>query len=227
METIEIKPEYSTQPFGQKPNPMVERAIKYLIEKTDCNEDTRIMDQGCGALRHLRIFMEYFSEIYLVDTEYQMNRMREIEGKSTTIKEYINNLDVNDKKIRLISNEEFLTANLELGAIFNICTFDVTLPETRKEMLEVAKKNLRKDGYFILIIPRNDSSILCRCKTDNNYSDGYYFKNHGAYTFYTNFREAKGLVEFAANLSLEVVDDLSIYRQICLLFTLIQKQKAP
>lgn len=219
METIEIKPEYSTQPFGQKPNPMVKKAIEYLAEERGFGEDNKVADQGCGALRHLRIFMGYYNEIYMVDTEYQMNRIREIEGKRTTIIEYVNNLKVENRKLKLVSSKEFLRTNLELDAIFNICTFDVVLPETRREMLEAAKRNLSKGGYFVLIVARNDSSILCRCKEENKYSDGYCFKNHGVYTFYTNFREIKGLVNMASEFSLELVEGLSIYRQACLLFT--------
>jgi len=220
MGKIEIKPEYSTQPFGQKPNPMVKKAIEYLAYKRGFGADNKVADQGCGALRHLRTFIEYYNELYLVDTEYQINRSGKIEGDRTSIIEYINNLKVQKGKLKLLSSKEFLRTNLELDAIFNICTFDVVPPETRKEMLEAATRNLIKGGYFVLIVPRNDSSILCRCKKGNKYSDGYCFKHHGVYTFYTNFRAFKGLVDMASELNLEVLEDLSIYRQVCLLFTL-------
>lgn len=219
METIEIKTEYSTQPFGQKPNPMVEKSIRYLAEKNGYCEDSKIADQGCGALRHLRELMKYYNYIYMVDTELQINRSREIEGKKTTIKEYINGLKIPNKTFELMSNKEFLRANLGLDAIFNLCTFDVVLPETRKEMLKAAEKNLRKGGCFVLIVPRNDSSILCRCKKENMYADGHYFKNRGAYTFYTNFRDHNGLINMASEYNLELIEDISIYRHVCLVFT--------
>lgn len=220
METIEIRPEHSTQPFGQKPNPMVKKVVEYLAEKRGFGKDSKVADQGCGALRHLKTLMGYYNDLYLVDTEYQINRIREIEGKRTSIKEYISTLKVQRGKLKIVSSQEFLRSNLGLDAVFNICTFDVVLPETRKEMLKAATRNLSKGGYFVLIIPRNDSSILCRCKEGNKYSDGYCFKNHGVYTFYTNFRAFKGLVDMASGLNLEFLEDLSIYRQVCLLFTL-------
>lgn len=219
MEKIEIKPEYSTQPFGQKPNPMVKKAIDYLVEIGGLGADKKVADQGCGALRHLKMFMGYYNELLLIDTEYQINKIREIEGKQTSLLEYINALEVQKGKPKIISNKEFFRANLELDAIFNICTFDVVLSETRKEMLEAATRNLRKSGYLVLIVPRNDSSILCRCKKGNKHSDGHCFKNHGVFTFYKNFRTAKELVDIASEFSLEVVQDFSIYRQVCLLFT--------
>ena len=76
METIEIKPEYSTQPFGQKLNPMVIKAIEYLVEQKGCCGDSKVADQGCGALRHIRLLIEYYNEVYLVDTEHQIKKFR-------------------------------------------------------------------------------------------------------------------------------------------------------
>lgn len=71
-----------------------------------------------------------------------------------------------------MDNTEFLASELDLNAVFNICTFDVVMSETRIEMLEAARQNMKEGGNFILIIPRNDSSIICRCKDDNKLLQG-------------------------------------------------------
>jgi len=219
MEKIIITTEYSAQPYAQKPNPMVEKSLIYLADIEGLLEESKICDQGCGALRHLKVLMKYYNDIYMVDTEFQINRSRIIEGNTTTIKEYINDLNVPNKKIKLILNKEFLISDLGLDAVFNLCTFDVVLPEIRKEMLEAARKNIRRGGYFVLIIPRNDSSILCRCKKENIYADGHYFKNRGACTYYSNFRDQKVIIDMALEYNFNLVKDMSIFRHICLIFT--------
>lgn len=169
---MRIKPEYSAQASIAKPNPYVETVIRYF--KSDLNKNIhklKIGDQGAGKLRHLPILRKYFKHIFLIDTETQMNKNQLIFYKKRTIKEYIDKIP----NIVCVSNINFQNRNLDLDIIFNICTFDVVLPNTRREMLLSANKNLKKDGFFILIIPRNDQSILVRCGKHNCYRDGHIF----------------------------------------------------
>ena len=217
---ISIKPEYSTQPCAQLPNPMVRRAIDYLHASQDASEQIKIADQGCGALRHLRVLLKSYDHITLVDTKLQLSRKHTLDGIQRTIPEYIDSLELRNKDVLIMDNTEFLASRLDLNAIFNICTFDVVIPETRIEMLEAARQNLKDGGNFILIIPRNDSSIICRCKDDNKLSDGHYFKRYGAFTFYTNFRKYDDLLDIMAALGFTLVKDLSIFRQVCLIMAI-------
>lgn len=217
---IKICPEYSTQPNAQKPNPMLRKALEYLVQRWGYPNEKKVAEQGCGALRHLKQMLETFDYIYLIDTKQQFDRSHTIEGVKTTIPDYVKSLQLPNKQVVLMANTEFLATSISLDAIFNICTFDVNLPETRIGMLKAARRNLNENGYFILIIARNDDSILSRCTTENRYSDGYYFKHHGTYTFFTNFKNHDSLVELSSKFGFHLTEDLSIYRQVCLIFTI-------
>jgi hypothetical protein len=219
---IKISPEYSALPNAKKPNPMLQKAIEYLAIQRDFKSEMKVADQGFGALRHLKLMLESYDQIYLIDTKEQFNRAHTIDGAKTTIPTYISNLKLPNKQISLMTNTQFSRTSLELDAVYNMCTFDVALPKTRVEMLRAAKRNLKEGGYFVLIIPRNDTTILCRCKDDNKYLDGYYFKHHGIYTFYTNFRNYDGLMKATSGFGFNLIKDLSIYRQICLILALKQ-----
>lgn len=224
MAMIKISSEYSALPNAKKPNPMLRKAIEYLAGQRDFKGEMKVADQGCGALRHLKVMLESYDNIYLIDTREQFNRTHIIDGAKTTIPAYVSNLKLPNKQISLMTNTQFSRASLNLDTIFNICAFDVVLPKTRIEMLGAAKRNLREGGNFIVIIPRNDSSILCRCKEDNEYSDGHYFKHHGIYTFYANFRNYESLLETVSGFGFNLIKDLSIYRQICLILALERKE---
>lgn len=217
---VKISSEYSALPNAKKPNPMVQKAIEYLAGQRDFKGEMKVADQGCGALRHLKLILESYDHIYLIDTREQFNRKHIIDGVKTTIPDYVSNLELPNKEICLMTNTEFSRTSLDLDAIFNICALDVILPRTRIEMLRAAKRNLKEGSNFILIIPRNDTTILCRCKEDNKYSDGHYFKHHGIYTFYSNFRNYESLLETVSGFGFNLIKDLSVYRQICLILAL-------
>jgi len=101
--------------------------------------------------------------------------------------------------------------------IFNICVFDVEVPEVRKSMIESSFNNLRKKGLFVLIVPRNISSILKRCTTKNKYLDGYYFKHHGIMTFYKNFDYVEPLIKILKEIGFIISADLTERQYICLI----------
>lgn len=221
---IKISSEYSALPNAKKPNPMLSKAIEYIAGKGGLTHEMKVADQGCGALRHLKVMLESYDHICLIDTREQFNRNHIIDGVKTTIPAYVTNLKLPCKRIVLMTNPEFMRTSLNLDAIYNICAFDVVLPKVRVEMLRAAKRNLKEGGNFIVIIPRNDTSILCRCKEDNRHSDGYYFKHHGIYTFFTNFRNYDSLLETVSGFGFRLIKDLSIYRQICLILGLKHKK---
>ncbi len=76
--------------------------------------------------------------------------------------------------------------------------------------------NLRDEGLFILIIPRNISSILKRCTSKNKYLDGYYFKHHGIMTFYKNFDYIEPLFKILNEIGFTISADLTERQYICL-----------
>jgi hypothetical protein len=221
MARIEINSAYSAQPSTAKPNPFVEVAIRHCLENGLLSRDSnkpRIADQGCGKLRHLTILCRYFDTIYLIDKEFQLNlsqRLFDLDG--TSIKEYISSLKMSGKKFNVLSSLDFDSSKLNLDIVFNICVFDVEVPKIRKAMIAAAYKNLKEGGLYVVIIPRNDQSILVRCTTKNRYLDGHVFQHRGVVTFYKNYRNTRSLIYAFAKESFVLEADLSVYRQVCLI----------
>ncbi len=219
MTKIKVAPEYSAQPSVARATPLLEVSIKHIIlnENTTELNSLRVADYGCGKLRHLYIFRNYFDSIYLVDTKFQLSRTVKLFGEKTTITKYIATLKTSNN-IRILNGSEFESSELDLNAIFSIAVLDVVLPSTRTTMIETVHKNLKPGGFFVIIMPRNDFSILKRCLLNNKYYDGYFFNHHGITTFFKNFREAEHLVNKITRSGFVLVKNLSIYRHVCLLF---------
>lgn len=112
---------------------------------------------------------------------------------------------------------QFSLSNLNLDLVSCVAVMDVVLPHARKSILESAYRNLRVGGILVLVAPRNDSTILRRCTEKNAYSDGYVFPNHGAHTFFHNFRDQTKLIGLCERTGFRVSNDMSVYRHVCLL----------
>jgi len=85
-------------------------------------------------------------------------------------------------------------------------------------MAKAAYRNLRDNGLYVVILPRNDSSIIRRCTESNRYQDGHVFSHHGVATFYVNFDDQSVLIRLLQRLGFRLLHDLSNYRQVCLIF---------
>jgi len=221
MEMFDIRSEYSAQPSIHQPNRMVGLAIERLRRckhNRTCLSESSVADQGCGKLRHLPILTKSFKAVYLVDQQAQLERRQRLFGVSnTTIVDYVEK-NYNPNSVHVLSAFEFGKSRLGLELVLNACTFDVVTPNSRREMISSAHSNLRKGGMFILIIPRNDQSILKRCNHKNKYWDGHVFSHHAIHTFFRNFRDHGSLMKNVKKAGFELVENMSIYRQICLIF---------
>lgn len=222
MARVKINSSYSAQPSIVRPNPLFSKVIDHIINNDIFGNNLsklKVADQGCGKLRHLKPLLRYFNSIYLIDTVFQLNRLQRLFGKNqTSINDYIGSLKTNNEELKVISNIDFNSSRYNLDIVFNICVFDVELPSTRVSMAKAALRNLKRNGLYVIIAPRNDQSILVRCKSENRYSDGHIFQHHGVTTFFKNFRDTKRLVYSLTRFGYEVVKDLSIYRHVCLIF---------
>jgi SAM-dependent methyltransferase len=221
MARVSIKSSYSAQPSSSKPNPFVETSIHYIVDHSLAAKRLQLLDvadQGCGKLRHLPVLAKYFRRITLVETTDQLNRRQKLfEVDNVTIAEYISTTKQRDA--RVISADRFARTRLALDLIFNVCVLDVEVPHSGQLMFRAAAQNLRLGGLFVLIVLRNDQTILVRCTAENKYQDGHVFHHHGIATFYRNFRDQTALVNVGAGVGLSVIADLSVYRQICLIFS--------
>lgn len=208
---------YSAQPSIASINPSLPMVLDYLTQKILLDvRHLRIADQGCGKLRHLDILKHYFQRVLLIDTEVQLNKVQRIFGNSrTTIVDYVRSLKNN--QITLMTDKEFDNSKLGLDIIFSICVFDVVLPDERRRIAAAAWENLKRGGLYILIVPRNDHSILRRCNEENRYYDGHLFERKSYATFYKNYRNAFGLQRMLSTTGFQVIADKSKYRQLCLI----------
>jgi hypothetical protein len=94
---------------------------------------------------------------------------------------------------------------------------DVVPPGPRTGIVAAASRNLRKGGVYIVIVPRNDQTILVRCAPENKYRDGHIFSKGSIVTFYRNWRDHSKIAAMLEARQIEVAADLSIYRHVCLI----------
>lgn len=217
MAHVRISSESSAQRSTSPPNPRLAVAIKEVVARHYLADRPVVADQGCGRLRHLRLLRKHFDRIVLVDKEIQLNKVQKVWGfNDVTVREYVSRLRKCSGKIRVVSSEAFQRSKLGLDLIFNICVLDVEIPRVRRRILAAAYRNLKLGGMLVLIVPRNDQSILVRCSRANRLFDGHFFHHHGTTTFYRNFGKTSDLVRLVVRSGFRVGLDLSVYRQACL-----------
>lgn len=78
MAKIQIHSEYSTQGTNSKPNPLVQSTLELLTseKRFDLKPKNKLIDLGCGKLRHLDICMRFAKHIVLVDTARQIEKVQ-------------------------------------------------------------------------------------------------------------------------------------------------------
>lgn len=145
----------------------------------------RVAEIGCGRLRNLKILQASFSDITLVDTELQCERVRNLMPKS--------------QKIRLLDTERFLRDKKEYDAIFIISVLHV-IPEVkaRREILSLAINKVHARGYIVVDVPCGENYYRKKCTSENQYRDGWVMGNGPFRTFYKNY-SAKELDAFLTN----------------------------
>jgi len=217
---VTIKPELSAQRRTHPPNPALPNAIRALLQSDgDSDKLGRIADLGCGKLRHYDQLLRLSTEFFLIDTSAQLSANHVDQGLTYNVLQVAQSARKLGRKVYAITSEEFAKSKLRLRAIFCIAVLDVIPRPVRRTLIESAARNLALRGSLVIIAPRNDSTILRRCTPGNSYLDGHVFENHGAYTFFHNFRQYDDIIKDCKQSGLELFLDLSRYRQVCLLFS--------
>jgi len=218
----QLRSENSAQSEVGPPNPFVVKAISYIRRLGGWNRAVRsqkIADQGCGRLRHLKIFRQYFKHIALIDTELQLSRIRDSHRSLGSTSRRVSRKTCDG--ICLFNSESFAQSRLHLDAIFCACVFDVVPPTIRSRIIAAAARNLKKNGFYCVVIPRNDQSITVRCSSRNRYKDGHVFPRGRTFTFYANFANGSpSLGKLRRQLTeagFRKAADLSVRRQVCLI----------
>lgn len=219
MKSKFLRTENSAQGTKSKPNPFVKSTLEILIKEKNSSLDSniKIVDLGCGKLRHLEIYTPYAKKIILVDTKYQVERLQKFDGTTNAMQGYISSLKSN---ATIVTIDEFSQQNNNVDIVLNVAVMDAVLSKTRLFLAKSAHRNLRKHGYFIVIVPRNDVSILINCTPKNRYQDGHLISKKGTdfKTFYSNFRDPTTLHKLITTCGFNLYKDFSNYRQICWIF---------
>lgn len=221
MKKPEIHPENSAQGRHSKSNPLVQTTLELLMSEKRFGLKPRIklVDLGCGRLRHLDICTRFAKHIILVDTARQIEKVQKFGDATCTMSQYVEAIRSRNCIIEIRKIDDFEVQDHYADVVLSIAVMDVVLKEARTQMTLAAYQNLRPGGYFVVIVPRNDSSILVNCRQDNRYQDGFVFRNrgHDTLTFYTNYRDPSPLIKLLTDNGFALVEDLSVFRQICLI----------
>jgi SAM-dependent methyltransferase len=220
MSRIRLAPERSAQARSAPPNPLLLEALGIYGQMNGGLRDLRIADQGCGQLRHFRLLAPISRELLLVDTEAQLSREHRDDASVFTVRGVAESEQRrrNSRIVRAVTAEEFQTSKHGLDLIVCVAVHDVVPPWVRRTIIHAASLNLRRGGHYLIVVPRNDSTILRRCGENNRYSDGHTFTNGNASTFFHNFRSTAGLIRLCRYALLDLAVDCSRYRHGCLLF---------
>jgi len=162
-----------------------------------------------------------FRSVFLVDTELQVQRVHKIGAKESTLADYVRELNRRKKRYHLFNDKEFSQGGLGLDAVLCACVLDVIPNRVRRKVVQAAANNLKRGGYYCLIVPRNDQTITSRCMSTNAYEDGHVFGKGQVVTFYANFSNRSQPLGRLRNLlrvaGFESVADFSVYRHLCLI----------
>jgi SAM-dependent methyltransferase len=217
---IKIHPESSAQRRSQPANPALKLALAFVRHsRPEIKKWGRVADLGCGKLRHYDLLLPGSDELYLVDTQEQLSRLHADADQKYRITDVAATARENGKRVFALSSGDFADSSLNLDLIVCVAVLDVVAVRTRVETIRAAARNLRRAGLLIIVAPRNDSTILRRCSSENLYQDGHVFFHHGIYTFYRNFRDHSSIISTANKEGLVLTKDLSCYRQVCLIFS--------
>jgi len=215
-----ISSEYSAQRRSHPINPMLEIALHERKElRVHAENLGKVADLGCGKLRHFDVLLPESKFLALVDTRMQLSRRHVESGKEYTVEEIAQAAHSEERKVKTYTLSRFVREAPAMDTIVCVAVFDVVPPEVRTQLLKAAARKLAREGVFILIIPRNDSSITNRFSEENGFEDGFLFHHHGLTTFFRNFGDYSDILAEADSFDLAVYRDFTKHRHVCLLFT--------
>jgi hypothetical protein len=225
QQKLNVRPEYSALGRRKAVSPLLAELINSILELRKAiglSAPREAVDLGCGQLRNLRELRHTFPFVWLVDTEFQLNRTHDFGSMCGTITDYVRRY-YHDGTVIVMNEKAFRASDLRPDVIFSINVMDVVPAQARRSILDSVREHLPLTGQFASLVPRNDSRTLQLCQTARVYEDGHVFPNHGAFTYYKNWAGAE-LQRLYRVYSLSVTRDLSRYRHSCLI---CMRERAP
>jgi SAM-dependent methyltransferase len=210
--------EFSAQRRSHPPNPALKKALATVVELTGSADLGPVADIGCGKLRHYKMLGRRAERLFLVDTERQMAAVHRDGKAHYTIPKIAAQARARGREVYAHTAQEFGLLPITVDLVCCVAVFDVVTRQSRQAITVLAANKLVANGHFVVIIPRNDSTITRRCSTKNQYKDGHVFNHHGLQTFFCNFERHASVVNDCSKTGFSLVRDLSSYRQVCLIF---------
>jgi hypothetical protein len=219
MATTPLCPEDSAQGTRARPNPLVIPSIaraRAILGR----EPGVVVDQGAGRLRHLDLLLNEFDHLLLVDTKRQLERKQSLYGIRQNVYAVVEDKRAGGADLDAMTASEFGNSSLGADLILSTAVYDVVPPDRRSGLAESAARNMAAGGLYLVIVPRNDQSIIVRCGAENAWADGHVFVRSGSSTFYANFRDHTPLIELFMDVGLQLLEDRSTYRYVRLMLQL-------
>lgn len=213
-----IVSEFSAQRRSHPPNPALKKALRVVVDLTGSKNLGIIADVGCGKLRHYKILSRAARVLWLVDSKKQMAATHRDGNVCYTISSIAGSARKQGRQVYALDVERFCSRRDFIDVAVCVAVFDVVTREHRQQITKCVSDRLRRGGYFVVIIPRNDSTITRRFTEENKYRDGHVFTHHGVQTFFSNFDRYESVIKDCKRGKLELVRDISTYRQACMLF---------
>jgi SAM-dependent methyltransferase len=213
-----IVSEYSAQRRSHPPNAALKKALRVVVDLTGSKNLGTVADVGCGKLRHYKILSRAAGVLWLVDSKRQMAAMHRDGNVYYTISSAAESAQKHGREVYALDVERFGLRRDLIDVAICVAVFDVVTREHRRQITKCVAERLRRGGYFVVIIPRNDSTITRRFTKENKYRDGHVFTHHGIQTFFSNFDRYESVIRDCKKEKLELVRDISTYRQVCILF---------
>jgi len=113
------------------------------------NKQKKVADLGCGVGSFLPVMAEVFGQVYAIDISPKCLQRAAERCETYANIEYIN-LDLSSEKIKLPKYDFGLSVNALLSPSL----------DGRIRFIEVSLKNLKKGGYFLLVVPALESVLL-------------------------------------------------------------------
>jgi SAM-dependent methyltransferase len=219
LRTPRIDSAFSAQGSRARPNPLVLASLSE-VQLLLGDRIPTIVDQGCGRLRHLELLQGLTRRLVLVDTPGQLRKPQSLFGVGGRRISQLSTWWTTETRtdIDVLTNRDFQRSHLDAACILSVCVYNVVTPQNRVELAQSAARNLRSDGIYVVIVPRNDHSIIRRQWRGIRVADGHVFRKPGVTTFFANFRDHSPLIDLIESYGLSLVRDASNYRNVWLFF---------
>jgi len=178
VKDLEIRSENAAQPTGNAAAPLVE----WLNERDHVNA---ALDYGCGKLRYTKYIAMKCRSLGIVDSRIQLNRVQNIDGKISTIKEYVK---MRWPSCNIYEIEDFLNG-VELLYDFILCSNVLSaIPSSkiRAKSLRAIHDALSSNGE-LLVVNQHTNSYFSKMKSMANntpYLDGWIIQSRGCASYY-------------------------------------------